>query len=151
VRLYFLDVGHTHIIIDQIFGVITVGLRREELLTLQDLTNNIHCTLSSNPKYQPWKKGCQLVLGVTDWRDYFLKDCGVHQFDHCNQLQRVDEHGKYKGMHDMIITLAPDGHSRLKYREKHNFEYLPEVGQWLPCPEAASNDWSTPCRNSWPS
>jgi len=53
VRVFFLLVGHTHIIIDQIFGVITVRLRRSELLTPADLIDNIERTLADNLDYLP--------------------------------------------------------------------------------------------------
>ena len=51
VRVLFLMVGHTHVIIDHIFGVITVGLRRKELLLPEDLVRNIEASLAENPQY----------------------------------------------------------------------------------------------------
>ena len=51
VRVLFLPVGHTHILIDHIFGVITVGLRRTELLVPSALVRNIDTTLAENPQY----------------------------------------------------------------------------------------------------
>ncbi len=49
--MLFLMVGHTHVIIDHIFGVVTVGLRRKELLTPEDLEQNINASLTANPQY----------------------------------------------------------------------------------------------------
>ena len=53
VRVYFLDVGHTHVIIDQIFGVITVALRGRELLTPSALESLIDDVTDSHPQWLP--------------------------------------------------------------------------------------------------
>ena len=51
VRVFFLMVGHTHIIIDQIFGVITKYIKGRELLDVPALRNAIDATLVKNPQY----------------------------------------------------------------------------------------------------
>ena len=124
VRLYFLDVGHTHVIIDQIFGVITVGLRREELLTLECLVLNISTTLKENPSYQP--KDCTVLYAVFDWESFFKQQCGIVNFTHANQFKRQDAEGQFHGMHDFLFTRQPAGLSLMQYREQFDFPFLPE-------------------------
>ena len=123
VRIFFLDVGHTHIIIDQIFGVITVGLRRDELLTVGELITNIDVTLHENLAYQA--ANCVQLFGIHNWVSFVKDECKIHKFTHANQLQKQDEQGQYKGLHDFIITKQPTGFALMQYREQWNFSLLP--------------------------
>ena len=52
VRVFFLLVGHTHIIIDQVFGVITKSIKSQQLLEVQDLVTAIGAALLNNPQYR---------------------------------------------------------------------------------------------------
>jgi hypothetical protein len=66
VRIYFLLVGHTHIIIDQIFGAITTGTRGVEMFLPEDLISNIEDTCKENPQWMAkpvrWLKSLFLIL-----------------------------------------------------------------------------------------
>ena len=74
VRVYFLDVGHTHVIIDQIFGVITVNLRTEELLTDNDLIRNINATMMAHPKWLPRKvRTLHCLFDFASWYALHIK------------------------------------------------------------------------------
>ena len=43
---------HTRVLIDQIFGVITVGLRGKEIALPEELMEHINAATSKNPQYQ---------------------------------------------------------------------------------------------------
>ena len=52
VRVFFLMVGHTHVLIDQIFGVITVNIRGKEILLPERLMSHIDAALVKCPQYE---------------------------------------------------------------------------------------------------
>jgi hypothetical protein len=103
VRVFFLHVGHTHVIIDQIFGVITVGLRRQELLLPEDLIANIEATLAKNPKYmaEPVEELHQL-WDFTRWVKSQMAPIHIKRI--CGAEQVADEAGAYHGMKDFIFN-----------------------------------------------
>ena len=103
VRVFFLHVGHAHVIIDQIFGVITVGLRRQELLLPEDLIANIEATLAKNPKYmaEPVEELHQL-WDFTRWVKSQMAPIHIKRI--CGAEQVADEAGAYHGMKDFIFN-----------------------------------------------
>jgi hypothetical protein len=78
VHVFFLDVGHTHVIIDQIFGVVTKGLVGNEFLFVEDLMANIDDTLAGIPDYQAHRvERLHCLFDFTSW----AKDSmGLHPF-----------------------------------------------------------------------
>ena len=126
VRLLFLLVGHTHVIIDHIFGVITVGLRRKELLTPQDLVQNIEGSLAENPQYMA--KPVQTLYCLWDFKSWCKKEMKVDtSLARLFRGQVEDEHGSYHGMYDMIFNVVGSELARLKYREHVSHPWLPEA------------------------
>lgn len=125
VRVFFLPVGHTHVIIDQIFGVITVGLRRHELLLPEDLIANIEATLASNPKYmgQPLQE-LHHLWDFNAWVKNEMGPCNVKRI--CGAEKVADAEGAYTGMRDFIFNTDPENLVRLQYREQHDHPLLPE-------------------------
>ena len=124
VRVFFLHVGHTHVIIDQIFGVITVGLRGREVLLPEDLIANIEATLHANPKYmgQPLEV-LHHLWDFTSWVDKEMKPKKVGRI--CGAEKVADEAGAYHGMKDFIFNADPEKLARLQYREQHDHPLLP--------------------------
>ena len=129
VRVYFLPVGHTHIIIDQIFGIITVGLRRVELLTPRALMMNIDATMAANPQYSP--KPTEWLHCLWDFSSWAKKQLQHHPLGRLFGGEVQDEDGEYKGMFDFLITRHDKDFARLQYREHCSHPYLPESGPCL--------------------
>jgi len=103
VRVFFLHVGHTHVIIDQIFGVVTVGLRRQELLLPEDLKANIEATLDRNPKYMPQPlEELHHLWDFTAWVKEQMSPIEIKRI--CGAEQVSDEVGAYHGMRDFIFN-----------------------------------------------
>lgn len=127
VRVFFLPVGHTHIIIDQIFGVITVGLRRQEILLPDDLKRNINTTLARNVEYMA--KPCRELFCLYDMTAWG-KSMSLHK-----DIGRLfsgnvqDEHGTYTGMYDFMIKRDADNIAVLFYRESHEHAWWPASGK----------------------
>ena len=128
VRVLFLMVGHTHIIIDQIFGVITVGLRRKELLVPEDLVRNIESTLAENSQYMA--KPVQTLSCLWDFTAWVKSHMG---FD--SKIERLfkgniqDERGVYSGMYDLLFkqNTGEGTMALMQYREHVSFPWLPEA------------------------
>jgi hypothetical protein len=125
VRILFLMVGHTHIIIDQIFGTITIGLRREELLLPIDLMKNIDATMAKNPKYKAkpvkWLKS---VYNITAWTKEMQPQAIRRPF----KSTVSDDEGVFDGYYDFVVMLGgPDGtEARVQYRAEVDHPWLPE-------------------------
>ena len=124
VRVFFLHVGHTHIIIDQIFGVVTVGLRRQELLLPEDLIANIETTLAANPKYMA--QPLQELHHLWDFAGWVKSEMGPCNVGRICQAEKVsDAEGAYSGMRDFIFNTDAENLVRLQYREQHDHPLLP--------------------------
>ena len=125
VRMLYLLVGHTHIVIDHIFGVVTVGLRRKELLVPEDLMRNIDQSLSANPQYMARKVRILHCL----WDFHSFVDVQMQWKEKITKLNRSndqDQHGTYNGMYDFLFLRNSAGHARLKYREHVSHAWRPE-------------------------
>ena len=100
VRVYFLPVGHTHILIDQIFGVITSALRQREILTPERLVSHINGALARNTQYNA--QPVQWLHSLFDvWAWY--KECVISKEEPEGLFKRpqmVDADGRYYGMND---------------------------------------------------
>ena len=123
VRVLFLMVGHTHVIIDHIFGVITVGLRRKELLLPEDLVQNIESSLAQNPQYMA--KPVQILHCLWDFKSW----CGTMGMDNIKRLFKgniQDKEGSYSGMYDLLFSRRGTHLCSLQYREHCTFPWLPE-------------------------
>ena len=126
VRVFFLPVGHTHILIDHVFGIITVGLRRVELLTPLDLMQNIDASMAKNSVYQA--KPTRWIHCLWDFKRWVKAQMPLHKLGRLFDGEIQDEHGRYRGMFDYIFNRDPDDFALLQYRERCSFPYLPENG-----------------------
>lgn len=132
VRVFFLMVGHTHIIIDQIFGVITVNLRHKDILLPEDLSALIDQAMEKNPQYQ-----AQPVEWLHSLWDFwaFIKSMGVTSSTVEGAFKRpeiTDDEGGYIGMNDLIFKKNDQHLVTMQYREKHHFPLRPENGMGVP-------------------
>ena len=122
VRVFFLLVGHTHVIIDQIFGALTTGTKGKELFLPEHLIENIEVTCGQNPNWMAkpvrWLK---TLFDYTSWCDSM--DCSslLRLFD--GNLS--DEDGTYSGMYDYVL-FEQGQHVLLQYRESHTHSYWPK-------------------------
>ena len=134
VRVFFLMVGHTHVIIDQIFGVITVSLRGKELMLPNDLITHINNVLSENPQYQP--SPCQWLRTVFDWSSFITEKCGGVSKDITGLFRKINTallpdgqvNTHFNGMHDMVFLLVPGtpaSHVYIMYRKSSKAAWLP--------------------------
>ena len=120
-------VGHTHIIIDQIFGVITKRLRGKEILTPERLIENIDATMDANPKYNA--KPVRWLRSVFDWQTWCKTELKVKPKDHEGVFKRqclLDAEGKYKGMMDFVFTGNREAIALMQYREYPQFPLRPD-------------------------
>ena len=126
VRIFFLGVGHTHVIIDQIFGVVTTGTKREELTIPNDLIMNINATLKKNSVYK--SKPTVWLRSLFDFHAWAAAKSGLHAKNsvttYNSSVQLTDSQGPFTGMYDFLISQSPNycGASMV-YRESIKFEY----------------------------
>ena len=101
VRVFFLLVGHTHVIIDQIFGAITKGTVGDELITPQDMIANINGTCADNPAWMAKPvKWLHCVFDYTTWYKTHFKLANIERiFD--GDISCQD--GSYAGMNDFLF------------------------------------------------
>jgi hypothetical protein len=130
VHVFFLDVGHTHVIIDQIFGVVTKGLVGNEFLFVEDLMANIDDTLAGIPDYQAHRvERLHCLFDFTSW----AKDSmGLHPFGRATGQSRTDtsENGTFKSMHDFMVGSGGPGEMpRMQYRGYSTDMWQPSTGR----------------------
>jgi len=127
VRLFFLQVGHTHVIIDQIFGVITKGLKRHEIALPQVLLDNIDDTLENNPQYQPHKSvWLRTLFDFAAWATDELKVPRNGNLGHFTSLTKAqDDEGDYSGLYDFLFTQSGKYMVHMQYRERIFHPYWP--------------------------
>ena len=129
VRVFFLPVGHTHILIDHIFGIITVGLRRVELLTPEDLMANIDGSMARNPIYSA--KPTQWLHCLFDFTSWAKSELQLNPLSRLFDGEIQDEDGNYNGMFDLLFTRDSKDIALLQYREHCSHPYLPTTGPCL--------------------
>ena len=132
VRVYFLMVGHTHVIIDQIFGVVTVYLRGREILLPEDLMKHIDNALLKCPQYEAKPvEWLHSLWNFWDWSDQMdiIKAAAEGIF---KRPELTDEHGKYQGMSDFIFTHNKEQLALLQYREYFEFPLRPAGSPGIP-------------------
>jgi len=129
VRVFFLLVGHTHVLIDQIFGTITKYLKGTDILLPEDLCSMIDAALAKNPQYKAkkvtwlrslwnfwgWIRTMDVPKDVVD--GIFKRQTAVH-----------DKEGKFDGMYDFVFRADEHKLALLSYRERHNFPWRPDDG-----------------------
>ena len=71
VRVFFLHKGHTHVIIDQVFGVITTFIKYMRIVTVEDLCRCIDESMLQNPQYEA--KAVRELRSIYDF-SRFVKD-----------------------------------------------------------------------------
>ena len=132
VRIFFLMVGHTHIIIDQIFGVVSVSLRGKEILLPQQLISTIDGSLAKKPSYmaQPvtWLR---CLYDFWDWSKQMDMPNGVAEGAFKRQ-GLADEEGTYNGMYDFVFNPDKEQLALMQYRERHDYELRPEGEKGVP-------------------
>ena len=126
VRVYFLPVGHTHIVIDHIFGIITVGLRRAELLTPIALMQNIDHSLAACPVYNA--KPTRWIHALWDFSTWADVQMQHYTLERLFGGDVQDEHGTYSGMYDFVFNRDKDFYALLQYREHCTHPFLPATG-----------------------
>lgn len=130
VRVFFLLVGHTHIIIDQVFGVITKRIKSLQLLEVEDLVVAIGSALLPNPQYQAQKVRVLPVLW--DFKGFVEKFGRLANLTYLtgNQLY-YDEQGGWRGYRDLLFD-----ESGLRMRQSTKDAYLDPVQVLLDEPPA---------------
>jgi len=124
VRVFFLKVGHTHIVIDHVFGVVTVGLRRQELMTPADLMANIDASLLVNPVYM--SHPVEWLHCLFDIKGWCTSQMGLHTLERVFKGEVCDELGPYVGMYDLHFRSDREALCRMQYREDQAFHLWPE-------------------------
>ena len=124
VRVLFLMVGHTHVIIDHIFGVITVGLRRKEMLVPDDLVQNINASLAKNPQYMA--KPVSYLHCLWDFKQWCLSKMNIVAIGRIFKGNVQDKEVSYSGMYDLLFGKNGTDFPTLKYREHPTHPWLPE-------------------------
>ena len=127
VRVLFLMVGHTHVIIDHIFGVVTVGLRRKELLLPVDLIRNIEASLAANPQYMA--KPVQVLHCLWNFKDWCNSTMKPHPVKRLFRGHVQDREGTYSGMYDLLFSRSASSGCRMKYREHCTHAWRPDESE----------------------
>ena len=132
VRVFFLEVGHTHIVIDQIFGVVTTAVGSQELLLPKDLVACVDTCLakSRNKTYDAWPT--MILHSLFDMKGWGRDQMGLQPITRLFGGNVADANGSYSlsGMHDFLFAApAADGeHCRMQYREHCTDDWLPATG-----------------------
>ena len=126
VRVFFLPVGHTHIVIDQMFGAITTGTRGVELFLPEELAANINQTCARNPHWQA--QPVQFLRSLFDIKAWIclMQPCKIKRLVDGNVTA---EDGTYDGMCDFLFSANAEGVALVQYREKHTHSYRPDRSQ----------------------
>ena len=98
VRLFFLPKGHTHILIDQLFGRITVGCRGKTIPSVPDLLRVITDQMAKRTARKYSFKSAESLQHAWDWT-VFLRSAGRHPIGGMNTSEF-----NYGGYHDILIT-----------------------------------------------
>lgn len=123
VRIFFLKVGHTHVIIDQIFGNIAVSLKGREILTCEELEQIINETCDAHPQWAAQKvRRLYSLFDVKQWTDDAM---GHAVFRNANRACAGDEQGSYNGMYDFLFKTHPTYRVAVSYREDAQFPWRP--------------------------
>ena len=124
VRIFFLQVGHTHILIDQIFGVITSYLKGTELAFPQQLIDNIDNGLRENGQYMAAPvRWLHTLFSFNTWCSKELQVLPITHF--CSSTKLNDEFGGYSGCYDFIIEKDSEKLAVMQYRERCSFPWWP--------------------------
>ena len=123
VRVFFLMVGHTHVIIDQIFGAITTGTKGHELMVPEDLIENINATCSMNPQWKPKKvRWLKALFDFSSW----VTLMEPYKFRSLFDGDVSDEYDSFQGEFDFLFYLEQRTEEvRLQYREHNTHSYRP--------------------------
>ena len=143
VRVFFLMVGHTHVIIDQIFGVITKSIKARQLLEVRQLVECIEGTLLANPQY--CGKPVQLPQAMWDFKSFCKATLGgVKSLTYLtgNPLY-FDEQGGWGGYRDFLFD-----EKGMRMRQSTQAPYLDAVVVLSVAPPA--NAWPKLAANKLP-
>lgn len=121
VRVFFLLVGHTHIIIDQVFGVITKSIKSQQLLEVRDLVAAIGTALLPNPQYRAQE--VKVLPALWDFKGFVQKFGRLASLTYLTgNPQYYDEQGGWQGYRDFLF----DGRG-LSMRQSTRDAYLDHV------------------------
>ena len=123
VRVFFLMVGHTHIIIDQIFGVITKYVKKKEILTVQAMNDTVDAAMVANPQYEA--KKTVYTRALFDFTGFAKKQLGgLHPFKYISGHPTFwDDLGAWGGYHDFLFEKAVDGLATVRTRQSTQDAY----------------------------
>ena len=128
VRVFFLQVGHTHILIDMIFGIISRRIKENELVTPDDLIKNINTTLADKKRYNP--SPVYWLRFLYDFKGWAEKQMPMWSVGPLCRSEQSDVDGAYKGMRDLVFS-PHDGLAKIQYREgifENDLAYRPDQG-----------------------
>ena len=111
VRLFFLPKGHTHILIDQLFGRITVGCRGKTIPSVPDLLQVITDQMSKPRSRKYSFKSAESLQHTWNWT-VFLRSAGRHPIGGMNTSEF-----NYGGYHDILITSDSEGKACFRCRQ----------------------------------
>ena len=126
VRVFFLMVGHTHVIIDQIFGVITKHVKGRELLDVPALERAIDVTMATNSQYEG--KPTSMLRALFDFKSFATQDLGgLQPLKYlCGNPVYWDDLGGWNGFHDFLFEGTTDG-ATLRMRQSTQAAYLDPI------------------------
>lgn len=128
VRIFFLAKGHTHVIIDQIFGSITKYIRCRNVFTPQQLLKCIQDVVSRSRKYSGRK--VERLHHLFDWASFFD---GFHTGIGGYHTSAYND----SGYHDFVVSLNDDGHPVLNMKKFAATEEFVSEGPFLIFKEGA--------------
>ena len=111
VRLFFLPKGHTHILIDQLFGRITVGCRGKTIPSVADLLRIISEQMARKSARKYSFKSAESLQHTWSWTE-FLRSARRHTIGGMNTAEF-----NYGGYHDLLITADSEGSARFSCRQ----------------------------------
>jgi hypothetical protein len=129
VTVFFLIKGHTHVIIDQIFGVITTHIKHMEILVPSVLQEQIDAVLAKvkNQSYQA--KPTRFQHCLFDFKK-LVADLGgsIPLHGLCNRKGYSDGLGDFKGLHEFVFrpSASVDGNGAVSHHRTSS------IADWWP-------------------
>ena len=111
VRLFFLPKGHTHILIDQLFGRITVGCRGKIIPAVPDLLRVIADQMARKKARKYSFKSAESLQHTWSWTK-FLTSAGRHKIGGMNTAEF-----NFGGYHDILISADSNSQARFRCRQ----------------------------------
>jgi hypothetical protein len=135
VRVFFLLKGHTHVVIDQIFGVITTHIRKAELLAPSALVREIDAVLGPGSGNEVYDAVPVKFLHCLFDFDKMIEGIGgsTPLKGLCNRRGYSDMLGSFDGLHDFLFSACsnPEMHGAAgQHRTSSQADWWPsEAGE----------------------